>query len=229
MFLKRILLLEVKNGLLWKPYYLYKASCIAYKNYYYLRMNFVLPGIVLLPTSTKMNAELSSSPQKLTVQWRTQKCVILTLSKNNCSWRTEFQEGGGYFRQKSCMDPQFLPVVFSCLSVLFGLSRWLSVKESGCQCRRCWVRSLGGQDPLEKEMATHSSILTWKNLWTVEPDGLHGSQRVKHNLATECAHMPNILFTYRPVQQVPEGANQSLILKVHLAQPAGEFPVSHHF
>ena len=35
-----------------------------------------------------------------------------------------------------------------------------------------WVQSLGQEDPLEKEMATHSSILTWKIPWTEEPGGL---------------------------------------------------------
>ena len=35
-----------------------------------------------------------------------------------------------------------------------------------------WVRSLGQEDPLEKEMATHSSILAWGILWTEEPGGL---------------------------------------------------------
>ena len=35
-----------------------------------------------------------------------------------------------------------------------------------------WVRSLGWEDPLEKEMATHSSILAWKIPWTEEPGGL---------------------------------------------------------
>ena len=41
------------------------------------------------------------------------------------------------------------------------------------------VRSLGGKDPLEKEMATHSSILAWKIPWTEEPGGLQstGSQK----------------------------------------------------
>ena len=34
------------------------------------------------------------------------------------------------------------------------------------------VRSLGGEDPLEKEMATHSSILVWRIPWTEEPGGL---------------------------------------------------------
>ena len=44
-----------------------------------------------------------------------------------------------------------------------------------------WVRSLGGEDPLEKEMATHSSILAWRIPWTEEAGGLQstGSQRVK--------------------------------------------------
>ena len=46
-----------------------------------------------------------------------------------------------------------------------------------------WVRSLGGDDPLEKEMATHSSTLAWKIPWTEEPGGLQsmGSQRVGHD------------------------------------------------
>ena len=35
-----------------------------------------------------------------------------------------------------------------------------------------WVCSLGGEDPLEKEMATHSSILAWEIPWTEEPGGL---------------------------------------------------------
>ena len=46
--------------------------------------------------------------------------------------------------------------------------------------RETRVQSLGWEDPLEKEMATHSSILTWKIPWTEEPSGLQsmGSQRV---------------------------------------------------
>ena len=45
------------------------------------------------------------------------------------------------------------------------------------------VRSLGWEDPLEKEMATHSSTLAWKILWTEEPGRLEsiGSQRVGHD------------------------------------------------
>ena len=49
--------------------------------------------------------------------------------------------------------------------------------------RETWVRSLARDDPLEKEMATHSSTLAWKMPWMEEPGGLQsmGSQRVIHN------------------------------------------------
>ena len=38
--------------------------------------------------------------------------------------------------------------------------------------RDTWVQSLGQEDPPEKEMATHSSILAWRTPWMVEPGGL---------------------------------------------------------
>ena len=46
-----------------------------------------------------------------------------------------------------------------------------------------WVRSLGQEDPLEKSMATHSSILAWRIPWSEERGGLQsmGSQRVIHD------------------------------------------------
>ena len=46
-----------------------------------------------------------------------------------------------------------------------------------------WVQSLGQEDPLEKEMATHSSILAWRIPWMEELGGLQstGSQRVRHD------------------------------------------------
>ena len=48
-----------------------------------------------------------------------------------------------------------------------------------------WVQFLGQEDPLEKEMATHSSILAWEVLWTEEPGRLQsmGKQRVRRDLA----------------------------------------------
>ena len=49
--------------------------------------------------------------------------------------------------------------------------------------RETWVRSLGQEDPLEKEMATHSSTLAWRIPWREEPGRLQsmGLQRVGHN------------------------------------------------
>ena len=49
--------------------------------------------------------------------------------------------------------------------------------------RETWVQSLGQEDPWEKEMATHSSILVWRIRWMEEPGGLQsmGSQRVGHD------------------------------------------------
>ena len=46
-----------------------------------------------------------------------------------------------------------------------------------------WVRSLGQEDPLEKRMVTHCSILAWRIPWTEEPGGLQstGLQRVRHD------------------------------------------------
>ena len=46
-----------------------------------------------------------------------------------------------------------------------------------------WVWSLGQEDPLEKEMASHSNILAWRISWTEKPGGLQatGSQRVRHD------------------------------------------------
>ena len=53
-----------------------------------------------------------------------------------------------------------------------GLHWWLSHKESTCKCRGIEVQPPGQEDPLEKEMETHSSILTWEILWTEKRGGL---------------------------------------------------------
>ena len=49
------------------------------------------------------------------------------------------------------------------------------------------VQPLGWEDPMEKEMATHSNILAWRIPWTEKPGGLQsiGLQRVRHDLATK--------------------------------------------
>ena len=53
--------------------------------------------------------------------------------------------------------------------------------------QKTWVRSLGQEDPLEKGMATHFSILAWEIPWTEEPGGLESMelQTVRHDLVTK--------------------------------------------
>ena len=65
------------------------------------------------------------------------------------------------------------------------------------------VPSLGREDPMEKEMATHCSILTWEIPWTEEPGSLQfmGLQRVEHDLATK-QQLCDLIFkpqTRRPI------------------------------
>ena len=57
-----------------------------------------------------------------------------------------------------------------------GLKRLPAMRET-------WVPSLGREDPLEKQMATHSSILAWRIPWMEDLGGLQsmGSQRVRHD------------------------------------------------
>ena len=71
------------------------------------------------------------------------------------------------------------------MGLLLGLPRSGSGKESACQRRRSkrQFRSLGGEDPLEEEMTTHSSILARRVPWTEESSGLQsmGSQGVRQD------------------------------------------------
>ena len=59
--------------------------------------------------------------------------------------------------------------------------------------QEAWVQSLGQEDPLEKEMVTHSSTLAWKIPWTEKPGRLQsmGLQRVRHGLAISLS-FPNL-------------------------------------
>ena len=67
------------------------------------------------------------------------------------------------------------------------LSLWASLGDQTVKnlpaMQETWVQSLGLEDPLQKGMATHSSILAWRIPWTEEAGGLQstGSQRVRHD------------------------------------------------
>ena len=73
--------------------------------------------------------------------------------------------------------------------LLFSLFKHCSLNATLFTCEppgKIWVPSLGQEDPPEKGVATHSSILAWRITWTEELCGLQsmGSQRVRHNWAT---------------------------------------------
>ena len=72
-----------------------------------------------------------------------------------------------------------------------------------------WVSPQGHEDPLEKEMETHFSILAGKSLWTEELCGLQsvGSQRVRHNSVTERLALPLSWLIYTVV--LVSGVQQS--------------------
>ena len=78
------------------------------------------------------------------------------------------------------------------------------------------VRSLGWEDPVEKEMATHSSILAWKISWTEEPGGLQsmGSQRVRHDWATN-TYLLTMRIPYREILPSQQSEGRLLWGSVH--------------
>ena len=94
--------------------------------------------------------------------------------------------------------PSWLKEARASLPLDFRGYRWLSDK-SACQwwlsggwwlslpMQETQVPPLGQEDPLEEDMATHSSILAWRIPWTEEPGGLQSteSQRAGHDLATQ--------------------------------------------
>ena len=75
------------------------------------------------------------------------------------------------------------PNTFSARRRYVGASLVAHMVKNPPVMRETWIWSLGWEDSLEKEMATHSSILAWRIQWTEEPGGLQsmGSQRVGHD------------------------------------------------
>ena len=74
-------------------------------------------------------------------------------------------------------------LLFGCYFLWFGASQVAQQWRIHLPVKEMWVRSLGGEEPLKKEMATHYSILAWRIPWTEEPGGLQstGSHRVRHD------------------------------------------------
>ena len=86
------------------------------------------------------------------------------------------------------------------------------------------VQSLGQEGPLEKGMATHSSILAWRIPWTEEPGGLHSmvSQRMGHSWVTNTFTFIRVTKLESPDKQM-EGGMPRIFARVH---PIGKFKIS---
>ena len=96
-----------------------------------------------------------------------------------------------------------------------GLPRWYAGKESTCQCRGCKFDPWVGKIPLEKEMATHSSILAWEIPWTEDPGGLQymDCKRVGHDWVTNT-------FTFNAHFKVANGiiSHFSILISINLME-----------
>ena len=76
--------------------------------------------------------------------------------------------------------------IFKCTAQWYWASLMAQTVKNLPAMQETWVQSLGQEDPLEKGMATHSSILSWRIPWTEGPGGLQSmqSQRVRHDSVT---------------------------------------------
>ena len=74
-------------------------------------------------------------------------------------------------------------MLLECFDVSFPSGSVVKNASALQETQEMWVQSLAQEDSLEESMATHSSILTWRILWTEEPGGLQsiGLQRVRHD------------------------------------------------
>ena len=81
-----------------------------------------------------------------------------------------------------------------------------------------WVQSVGGEDPLEEEMATHSIILAWRIPWTVEPGRLQsiGLQTQLKRLCTSTNH------NYIPIDSELKKQEHSLLSKMNHSHIIGK-------
>ena len=119
-----------------------------------------------------------------------------------------------YFETGICLPGSAFPVLTELVLSTHAGSRWVQVWTHFChvvaQTVKCLsamqetqVRYLGWEDPLEKEVAAHSSILAWKIPWMAEPGRLlsMGSQRVGHNWATSL-HFTSLPLAVWPWRRV---------------------------
>ena len=129
----------------------------------------VLHGSLTLPQPLAMHFSFSTKASLYTGKKREDAVVdtvdVLELPRLLCreqSWTLKVSRA---LSSSYCSFAARCSSLISLISCVGGTSG----KEPDCQCRRhkeTWVQSLGGEDPLEEGMASHSSILTWKTPWT---------------------------------------------------------------
>ena len=114
-------------------------------------------------------------------------------------------------------------LLFNNIDITFGASQVaLVVKNSFAGSYAGDRRSLGWENPLEEEMATHPGILAWEISWTEEPGGLQimGPQRVRQDCMTEHTHACNIYEHFKHLRCLKN------FIKIKNSQQSSKIPLS---
>ena len=90
------------------------------------------------------------------------------------------------------------------LRKILGLSlvvQWQRIHLPMQETQETWVQSPSWEDPLEEEMATHSSVLAWRIRWTEEPEKLHstGSQKESDTIEHTHTHTLHLSWKHTPL------------------------------
>ena len=133
--------------------------------------HLILCRPLLLPPSIFSRIRVFSKESVLRVRWPKYWSFCFSISPSNAYFRTDFlQDGLVCFRS-----------VTDICHIRIGLLGGSDGKESACNAET-WAQSLGQGNPLEKEMALHSSILAWRLPGTEDPGGLQPwGCRVRYN------------------------------------------------
>ena len=133
-------------------------------------------------------------------QFHIKKGTLLSLGEKNCQninsdYLCRWEWMGVKFSSLRVSEYSVFVIIIFMLCII-----WPSLVAQMVKClptmRETWVRSLGQEDLLEKEMATHSSILAWNIPWTEEIGWLlsMGSQRVEHDWVTSLSLSLSIIY-----------------------------------
>ena len=153
-----------------------------------------------LSRSLLMGTQTAQTQQKAVWQLFKKLTTFLPCASINTVFGISPNDFGNVCPHSTCMN--------ECLRQLYS-KLWASLVAQRVKrlppMRETRVWSLGWEDPLEKEMATHSSTLAWKIPWREEPGRLQsmGSQRVGHNWATSLHFRTNNSKICMETQQIP--------------------------